>query len=62
MTTVGHYASRLDAEIAKLTLECEGISTQVVGIGVGMEGGMSGVQLMVPDAQADKARALIETG
>ena len=53
--TVGTYASRLEADLAKLALDGAGIPSVVIGIGVGMEGGAAGVQLLVPSEHLDEA-------
>jgi hypothetical protein len=43
------YPTRVEADLARIALYAAGIPSVVVGIGVGMEGGMAGVQLLVPD-------------
>jgi hypothetical protein len=40
-------------------LEAAGVPSVVVGIGVGMEGGVEGVQLLVPDDRVEEALALL---
>ena len=59
MTTVGTYSSRLEADLAKLALDGAGIPSVVIGIGVGMEGGAAGVQLLVPSERLDEAFKLL---
>ena len=59
MTTVGTYSSRLEADLAKLALDGAGIPSVVIGIGVGMEGGAAGVQLLVPSERLDEALKLL---
>lgn len=49
MKAIRSYPSRLEADLARLALEAEDIPAMVVGVGVGMEGGTQGVQLLVPD-------------
>jgi len=49
MKTVATYPSRLEADLARIALEADGIPAVVVGIGTGMEGGSAGVQLLVPE-------------
>jgi len=49
MKTIRTYATRLEADLARIALEAVDIPAVVVGIGTGMEGGSSGVQLLVPD-------------
>ncbi len=57
--TVSSYPTRLEADLARLALEAAGIPSVVVGIGVGMEGGPAGVQLLVPDEHFDEASKLL---
>lgn len=49
MTVVKTYPTRIEAELARIALEAAGVPALVVGIGVGMEGGAEGVQLLVPE-------------
>jgi len=55
MKSVNTYATRLDADLARIALEAAGIQSIVVGVGVGMEGGADGVHLLVPDDQVEAA-------
>jgi len=55
METIKSYPSRLEADIARIALDGAGIPSVVVGIGLGMEGGPQGVQLMVQDEQVEAA-------
>ncbi len=59
MKTVGTYPTRLEADLAKLALDGAGIPSVVIGIGVGMEGGAAGVQLLVPSDRLDEALGLL---
>ena len=59
MKTVGTYSTRLEADLAKLALDSAGIPSVVIGIGVGMEGGAAGVQLLVPSERLDEALKLL---
>ena len=59
MTTVGTYSSRLEADLAKLALDGAGIPSVIIGIGVGMEGGAAGVQLLVPSERLYEALKLL---
>jgi hypothetical protein len=61
VTPIKSYPSRLDADLARIELDSAGIPSVVVGIGLGMEGGTEGVQLLVPDDQAEAARAVLGT-
>jgi hypothetical protein len=60
MKTIRTYATKLDAEVARIPLERAGIPSMVVGIDVGMEGGAAGVQLLVPEERAKAALALLD--
>ena len=60
MKTIKSYPTRLEADIAKIALDAAGVPSVVVGIGVGMEGGMGGVQLLVPDEQVKAALTVLE--
>jgi hypothetical protein len=55
MKSVRSYPSRLEADLARIALEAVGIPSIVVGIGVGMEGGAAGVQLLVPEDRVEAA-------
>jgi len=59
MKTVGTYSSRLEADLAKLALDGAGIPSVIIGIGVGMEGGAAGVQLLVPSEHVNEALKLL---
>ena len=59
MKTVSTYSTRLEADLAKLALDSAGIPSVVIGIGVGMEGGAAGVQLLVPSEHLDEALKLL---
>jgi hypothetical protein len=53
------YSTRLEADLASIRLSAEGITAEVVGIGLAMEGGAAGVRLLVPDDQAATAREIL---
>jgi Putative prokaryotic signal transducing protein len=59
MKTIKTYPTRVEADLARIALEAAGISAVVVGIGVGMEGGVAGVQLLVPDDRAEGALTVL---
>ena len=42
-----------------MALEAAGVPSLVVGIGVGMEGGTAGVQLLVPDDRIEEALTVL---
>jgi hypothetical protein len=55
MKTIKTYPTRVEADLARMELEATDIPAVVVGIGVGMEGGAAGVQLLVPDDRVEAA-------
>jgi hypothetical protein len=56
MRTVKTYATEVEANLAKTA----DVPSMVVGVGAEMEGGGSGVQLLVPEDCLEAARSLIE--
>jgi hypothetical protein len=60
MITIKTYPSRIEADLARIALDAGGVPSVVVGIGVGMEGGMAGVQLLVPDDQVEPALEILK--
>jgi hypothetical protein len=48
MKAIKTYSTRLDADLAKIALDAAGVPAVVVGVGLAMEGGAAGVQLLVP--------------
>jgi hypothetical protein len=60
MKIVRSFSSRLDADLARITLDAAGVPSLVVGTGVEFEGGASGVQLLVPDDQVTAATTILE--
>jgi len=59
MKLVKTYGNQLEADLARITLQAEGISATIVGVGVAMEGGSEGVKVFVPDDQVDAARKVL---
>jgi len=55
MKTIKTYSTRVEADVARIALDSEGIPSVVVGVGVGMEGGTGGVQLLVEDDRVQRA-------
>jgi hypothetical protein len=55
MKAIKTYDTRHEAELASLPLRAEGIEAVVVGVGIPMQGGIAGVQLLVPDDQVQAA-------
>jgi hypothetical protein len=59
MKAIKTYATTLDADVAKIALDSAGIPALVAGVGASMEGGLSGVQLLVPDDQVEAALTVL---
>ncbi len=49
MKTIKTYSTKVDADLARIALEAAGVPSVVAGVGLGMEGGAGGVQLLVED-------------
>jgi Putative prokaryotic signal transducing protein len=60
MKAVKTYSTRVDADVAKIALDAAGVPSVVVGIGVDVEGGAGGVQLLVPDECVEAALRVLE--
>lgn len=60
MKAIKTYPTRVEADLARIALDAAGVPAVVVGIGVGMEGGMEGVQLLVPEDQVEAALAVLD--
>ena len=60
MKAIKSYPTRVEADLARIALDAAGVPSVVVGIGVGMEGGMEGVQLLVPEDQVEAALAVLD--
>ncbi len=60
MKAIKTYPTRVEADLARIALQAANIPSVVVGIGVGMEGGMAGVQLLVPDDHVEPALRVLE--
>ncbi len=55
MKSIKSYPTRVEADLARIALEAVDIPAVVIGIGLGMEGGAEGVQLLVPDEHVKEA-------
>jgi hypothetical protein len=60
MKPVKTYSTRIDADVAKIALEAANVPSVVVGVGTELEGGTSGVQLLVPDECVETALRVLE--
>jgi hypothetical protein len=60
MKTVKTYSTKVEADVAKIALAAAGVPSVVVGVGAELEGGTSGVQLLVSDEWIDAALKVLE--
>jgi hypothetical protein len=60
MQAIKTYPSQIEADLARIALDAAGVPAVVVGVGVGMEGGMGGVQLLVPEDQIELALEILQ--
>jgi hypothetical protein len=56
------FSTTVEADLAKIRLDAAGVPSVVLGIGVSMEGGPSGVQLFVPDECVETALTVLDRG
>ncbi len=59
MKAIKTYPTTVEADLARIALDAAGIPAIVVGIAAGMEGGVAGVQLLVPDDQVEAALTVL---
>lgn len=59
MKTIKTYSTRVEADLAKIALDAAGLPSVVVGIGAELEGGVSGVQLLVPEDHFEAAMKVL---
>lgn len=59
MKIIRRYSMQVDADLARIALEGADIPAVVVGVGTGMEGGMRGVQLLVPENRIEEAQRVL---
>jgi hypothetical protein len=60
MKIIKSYPTTVEVDLARIALEAAGIPSTVVGISAGMEGGLAGVQLLVPDDRVEAAQSLLK--
>jgi hypothetical protein len=60
MKTIKTYSTRVEADLARIALDAAGVPSVVVGVGVSMEGGVAGVQLLVPDERVEAALTILK--
>lgn len=60
MKIIRSYPMRFEADLARIALEGADIPAVVVGVGIGMEGGIGGVQLLVPEDRIEAALTVLK--
>ena len=55
MKAIKTYPTTVEADLARIALDAADVPSVVVGTGVSMEGGLAGVQLLVPDDHVEAA-------
>ncbi|TLZ06503.1 MAG: DUF2007 domain-containing protein [Gammaproteobacteria bacterium] len=60
MKPIKTYSTTVEADLARIALAAAGIPSTVVGISAGMEGGVAGVQLLVPDDRVEGALIVLK--
>ncbi|MEJ1966678.1 MAG: DUF2007 domain-containing protein [Gammaproteobacteria bacterium] len=55
MKAIKTFSTSVEADLARIALDAADVPSVVVGIGVSMEGGGAGVQLLVPDDRVEAA-------
>lgn len=60
MKAIKTYPTRVEADLARIALQGAGIPSVVVGTGVGMEGGIAGVQLLVAEDHVEAALRVLK--
>jgi hypothetical protein len=60
MKAIRTYSMQFEADLARITLEGADIPAVVVGVGLGMEGGIGGVQLLVPEDRIEEALKVLK--
>ena len=59
MKAIKTYPTSIEADLARIALDAAGIPSVAVGVGVGMEGGEAGVQLLVSDDHVEAALTVL---
>jgi Putative prokaryotic signal transducing protein len=62
MKAIKSYPTTVEADLARIALDAAEIPSIVVGISAGMEGGVAGVQLLVPDDLVEAALTVLKDG
>ncbi len=59
MKAIKTYPTTVEADLARIVLDAADVPSVVVGTGVTMEGGLAGVQLLVPDEHVEAAMKVL---
>jgi hypothetical protein len=59
MQAIKTYSNRVDADLARITLDAAGVPSVVVGVGADLEGGVGGVRLLVAQEHVDEALRIL---
>ena len=60
MKCIQRYSMQFEADLGRIALEGAGIPAAVVGVGLSMDGGMGGVQLLVPEERVSAALEVLK--
>jgi Putative prokaryotic signal transducing protein len=60
LKTIRTYSMQFEADLARIALEGADIPAVVLGVGVGMRGGIGGVQLLVPEDRIEAALQVLK--
>lgn len=60
MKIIRTYSMQVEADVARIALEGADIPAIVLGVGVGMKGGIGGVQLLVPEDRVEAALEVLK--
>jgi hypothetical protein len=59
MRVLNSYPTRVEADLDRIALEADGIPCLIHGVGLTMEGGIAGVQLLVPEELLERAKQIL---
>ena len=60
MQVIRTFPTQVEADLARIRLQGAGIPGMVVGVGIGMQGGIGGVQLLVPEDRVEAALKVLD--
>jgi hypothetical protein len=58
--TVKTFATRPEAELARIRLDAAGVPANIIGVDLAMEGGIAGVRLQVPEQYVATVMEILE--